>query len=806
MKWNLLFRRKTFLFFTLWAVGAYMLLGQNLSVNAKIKPAFKDYFGLPRVSVFLHLNKSAFVKGEHIWFKGYLYNRLKQTPFKEPVNLYVGIYNSNGDQVTKELFISEEGFSKGQILIDSTFAGGQYYIKATTSWMRNFKEDDSFVQQFTVVDDQLPETNDYQSPILDIQLLPEGGHLVSGVQGTVGVKVLNRFGYGVQGLDGYIKNRLGDSIASFRTNRFGLAKFQFLPDKNEDYYCYIKNSDGNELSFTLPNIADIGIVMSVKRVAQNRIMILLGTNSFTKNKIGNKPYSLLFHRDGLLKNIEVNFPFGESYISYILDSKGLHRGMNIITLIDNEGRPIAERLVFNSEGIKQGELSVSLNTTKEDSVKITLNELVNTGSLQFLSASVLPVGTQAYQQRKNILNSFLLSPYVNGFIEHPSYYFTDMTMVKEEELDLLLITQGWSRYNWDNLFNNPPEKKYSFKTGVDLMGKLNFELPKKYDLMLYPGKNTGSRMIDLKQGQDSFDIKNFYLEKGTELKLTALGPNGKLLRPNLYIRVDDGITTDKIYDLRRKNHKLFYNMELDDYRLENFITPDNTIALEEVIVTERKERKRFTNPQISEDKLTEVTTETEANFPQLLDLIRSNGFNVWEMPNTGYDRIRITTKRVMSFSLTQPSPILYVDDVYYSDFNILQDFSTKKIASYYIDRSGNGEPGGAGGIIRVYTRGDGDLGAAGSYEAIADPNFFVHKLQNGFSPVKDFYVPKYASVSDDSFRNFGTVHWEPNISVNESGKAHFGFNNLGWKEFEIFIEGMGADGTLYSQRELISVR
>ena len=82
---------------------ALPLFGQNLSVTGKIKPAFQEYFGNPRISIFLHMNKSTYVRGEHIWFKGYMYNRVKAEPFKEAVNVYVGIYDKDGNQKEKHL-------------------------------------------------------------------------------------------------------------------------------------------------------------------------------------------------------------------------------------------------------------------------------------------------------------------------------------------------------------------------------------------------------------------------------------------------------------------------------------------------------------------------------------------------------------------------------------------------------------------------------------------------------------------------------------------------------------------------------
>jgi hypothetical protein len=789
-------RKSLFILFVTIVGYSTSMHAQNMSVENKVKPAFKDYFGLPRASVFLHLNKSAYVKGEEIWFKGYLYNRLKSTPFQEPLNLYVGIYDSNGNQIKKELFISENGISRGQIRIDSTFTSGQYFIKATTSWMRNFKEDDSYVQQFKVIEGAESVAENGKGDI-DVQFLPEGGHLIEDVHATVGVKILNEYGYGEKDIEGQIRNKFGDSIASFKTNRFGLAKFDLLPKRSMRYTAYVKNGDGNEERILLPGNMEKGIGMSIKRISSDRIMILLGTNSVTRNEIGNKSYSLLIHRDGLLKNMEVNFPPNQHYVSYILDNSELHKGMNIITLIDNRGNPVAERLIFNSNGFEHGKLRTSLKILEKDSIQLTLFNNKNLDSLQFLSASILPLGTQAYEHKKNIISSFLLSPYIRGFIEHPSYYFTEISKEKENALDLLLLTQGWSRFDWKNIYDNPPVKTYDFRTGIDLYGKLNFKLPKNHELMLYPGDIMEPKKIDLKKDQDYFKLEDYYFEKGTELKMTVIDANGRLSRPNLYMRINNGVSADKVYNTRRENHKMEHIGGIGRYSLKDFILPKNTIELEEVVVTEKKEKRRFTSPIIDESRLTQVTKETIGNYPQLLDLIRSSGFNIWEMPNTGYDRIRITSKRPSALSLVPPSPRLYVNDIPYADFNILQDFPTERIASYFIDRSGNGEPGAAGGVIRVYTGERGESGIGSYSDAAPDPNFFTYTLKSGFTPIKEFYVPKYRSYSDDAFINFGTIHWEPNMVINK-GKAAIVFDSKGWTEFEIFIEGMGNEGILFS--------
>jgi len=63
----------------------------------------------------------------------------------------VGIYDSLGKQIDKKLYLGANGYTKGNILIDSTFTSGEYYIKASTNWMRNFKEQDAFVQKINII-------------------------------------------------------------------------------------------------------------------------------------------------------------------------------------------------------------------------------------------------------------------------------------------------------------------------------------------------------------------------------------------------------------------------------------------------------------------------------------------------------------------------------------------------------------------------------------------------------------------------------------------------------------------------------
>lgn len=50
----------------------------------------QEFFASSRENFHLHLNKTAFLKGEQVWFKAYVYDQNSQRPSSNTSNLYVG--------------------------------------------------------------------------------------------------------------------------------------------------------------------------------------------------------------------------------------------------------------------------------------------------------------------------------------------------------------------------------------------------------------------------------------------------------------------------------------------------------------------------------------------------------------------------------------------------------------------------------------------------------------------------------------------------------------------------------------------
>lgn len=77
--------------------------------NSKTINAYQEYFKGSRESLYLHLNKSSYLKGENLWFQGYAYNRQIKNLDSLTRNVKIGVYDKFGKLIDKRLFLSHNG-------------------------------------------------------------------------------------------------------------------------------------------------------------------------------------------------------------------------------------------------------------------------------------------------------------------------------------------------------------------------------------------------------------------------------------------------------------------------------------------------------------------------------------------------------------------------------------------------------------------------------------------------------------------------------------------------------------------------
>ncbi|MGB5663341.1 hypothetical protein [Eudoraea sp.] len=795
------------------------LFAQN---NTSIEDSYESYFELPRESIFLHLNKSTYVVGEELWFSAYTYDRKNGLPFTQTTNLHVVLYNEQGKPLEDQLFMAVNGFARGNISIDSTYASGDYFIKASTNWMKNFSEDDSFIQKIQVINGSV-EVRDLADTTYDLQLLPEGGHMVEEVESVIGVKLIDGDGRGVVFEKGSLVNDSGISVMDFDGNSLGMASFPFRPQK-DTYNVSIRFGDNKVVTAPLPHASEKGIVLRVvNNYSAEDIFFAVATNKKTLEDLEKKKYQLLVHKDGDIRATRsVVFDNSQQETILSINKDQLFPGVNTVTLFDERDRPIAERLFFNNYGIRDIQAEVRLAKKVKDSLTIDLKILSEGENNGHLSISVLPSETRSYNQKVNIFSEFLLKPYVRGYVENPAYYFRGFGPRKSYDLDLLLLVQGWSRYEWKNIFNRAPVINFPYENGLTLKGSImGADLRKFPSFYMEDSKYHDSRTVELES--PDFEIPNLLVEKNEEVQIKLIRENGKPSSRRLYAKIvpDSNPSLLGPSELTTPNNYASELPELD-YKLEN-----KTIFLDEVEVVEQKQK--FSNI-IGKDEIV-VDQQVVNMYPRVTDFLRVKGYNI----KASLGAVKISSRR----SLGGAPPVIYldgtrlvaetsassssppsqaqgngfggsvktpdapVDDPFQESgsFSFLYELYTAEIERIEVNPRPDVTEGvnGAGGVIKIWTR----RTPLVPTDATAMNKSFIDTT-HGFDVPKKFYTPKYI-YSNSLFEYTGTIHWEPQLELDANGKGTFNIADTGMENISFFIEGMTEDGSLISTIKTIKM-
>ncbi|KAB8154325.1 hypothetical protein EZY14_007770 [Kordia sp. TARA_039_SRF] len=774
-----------------------LLVCNSYGQQKKVEDEYAAYFTLPREALYVHLNKTTYFKGEEIWLKSYAYDQKNQLTSKATTNIQVGVYDASGNKVKNALFRAENGVAKGNILIDSTYTAGTYFIKAETNWMQNFEEDNAFVQKIEILTEnptkkkQLTKEEKY-----DFQFLPEGGNLVANTQNTVGFKVINHQGKGVLA-KGVIYNAHQQKITSFESSDKGLGKFLFHPKSNQTYTAVITFESGKEITQPLPKAANKGIALTVTNPLQEHFILNFNTNATTLNDFSSKKYKILIHQNGKQKSIELSFEDAPKKVIRVL-KKDLFQGINTITVFTADNTPIIERLIFNDYFLKKSSIEVSKVAIENDSIVFAMNESQLQDNIN-LSVSVLPEATVSYAPKHNIVSYFYLKPHIKGDIENPQYYFTNMNRKKKYELDILLLTQGWSRYDWKDIFEKKPNSFHRFENGITISGKVNRPAKDVNRLFFYATKNHAAQFIDLNENQE-FTLTNLFLEEGEEVQLSYINDKGIFKKPSVYLRFKVSNGKDNITDKSQLETTSTIANAATFTVPENFFY-DNSEQLDKVVIKATREREER-DPVLVNAKVTRITKEIYERYYNVTDFIQNNGFDVFDQMGD----VVVTSRRPFYNDLEPGmpvSPLLFYDDVRMSDFSILSGLSTANVEKIVIDKSGLGigSIGGSAGVIKIYSR------RTPLFTKKASEQLYTSaKVPLTFTSSKKYYIPKYTSYQNNTFQQYGAISWIPEINLQQSQAKNFKIFDTNTKNITLFIEGISESGQLISERKTIQIR
>jgi hypothetical protein len=409
-----------------------------------IQTAFEKYNkNILQEKIFVHTDKEAYLTGELLWFK--IYNTESATNKLLDVSkvVYVEILDYKHSPVLQAKIAMKNGMGNGSFYLPFSVSTGNYQLRAYTNWMKNFDAGYYFEKQISILNTVKSSPDQPKSAsAYDVQFLPEGGHLVKGLNSKIAFKVTASNGRG-QNCSGVIVDTKNDTVARFKTLKFGIGSFDFNPAETSGYKAIIKIGT-EKLVKELPEISSGGYVLRV--IDQNNKWDASVQNS--DNNSAKTVYLVVHNRHDIESAIKGTLSNG--IVHFSIDKTKVADGICYVTLFDDQQRPLCERLIFKRPG---HQLNIAANTdvalyNKRSKVDLNISTKDQPANL---SVSVYKLDSLQKDDAMHIASYLWLKADLKGRIESADYYLDNNNEEANIALDNLLLTQGWTQFDWTKI-------------------------------------------------------------------------------------------------------------------------------------------------------------------------------------------------------------------------------------------------------------------------------------------------------------------------------------------------------------------
>ena len=667
------------------------------------------------------------------------------------------------------------------------------------------------------------------NPPIDLQFFPEGGEIIHGFRNKIGFKAVGLDGKGKM-VQGEVLDGKGQKVASFKSNHLGMGFFFVEADSSTIYSAKIIHSDSleTEVTYPLPKVISKGSILSVGR-AKDNIGIQVESNRlndrvFIKASCRGTDYYLM---EG---------PLRDGRLVYQLPSSKLPEGIIVFTLMNKQQIPVAERLYYNES--EQDQLNISLSMDKEHygkRAKTNLNIQVSESGMDLPTTdlSVLVIKKEHWHQGKGqtIRSYFLLDSELRGEVEEPDYYFREDRSTSYNDLDALLLTQGWRRYKYPLKRQGP--KFYWHQPALVVKGTVRSGFPKRQlvndaDISLV---TFGMAPSFYTQETDSMGRFHFLLDdaygKRMRILLNSKDQKGKKTNYTIFM---DTLSSPKVeYEPIISVQKVdpialaVIQAQQERQKTEAILDPQYGVTqLDEVVVEgyrltpeRQKAYKQFGEPDvvIEGDILRSKERKWSYGLYSILMFEYGDQIEIEQFPD-GFMLANIKGGRGEPTLLVVDGKLLTKEEyefVPHMPPGIVESVELIKYAKFFVKQyltvfpeTDPLEAPTLGHIISVYTKGGvgihgTDRPAPGTLESTIEV----------FSPEKEFYAPKYdRPVPEDSQKPDlrSLIHWSPSSKTDQNGRISVSFYNGDIAgDYIIVVEAISTDGRIGYQENLYRV-
>ncbi len=392
-------------------------------------------------------------------------------------------------------------------------------------------------------------------------------------------------------------------------------------------------------------------------------------------------------------------------------------------------------------------------------------------------------------------SEILLNSELKGYIEDPGHYFENADARTDSHLDLLMMTQGWRRYECADIiggsapqFQFPVEQSQSISGSIEGLFKRR---PKGMQIALFSPNTMEMNRFQLGDSSQ-FVISGLDFTAGTPFTLEALNKNGEATNVTLHI---DEPVMPKVATLPEPG--IAYNDSTERSFAESarktLKAPSllDLQELDEVTVTARKPKKWSNRGNFEPFRGYQSGDEKISHFPTMESMLRS-----------------LTVKVMLSQSTGTPQPIageyfnggfvataVFIDG-FLSDQEEMFSLNPQNVNSIEYFRPGDARIASYTqtsiytGVLLITTKYGNERGRT--------PLISMENITPlGYQPPVEFYVPKYTGPDDAPPPYRATLYWNPKLQLNSNGDTPIKLEGTKPGQLiNITIQGIAPDGKI----------
>lgn len=632
---------------------------------------------------------------------------------------------------------------------------------------------------------------------IDVQFLPESGILLEDLPQKIAVKAINSTGRG-ENISGVVLDDNKKVVTTFQTEHLGMGNFITNVQPGKTYTALVKFKDGSEKEFKFPEIQKKGHSIAVDNSNDKILKVKILSSA---DVINGEELKIVAQRNGSIFHV-AKAKINKQLVSTSIDKSKLPSGITQLTLFSGDNQPIAERLVFLNQ--KNNQLSININPDSVSAKRkgktvfnfnASDNQKAAVGSFSISVANISKIKPDENNE-SNILSNLLLTSDLAGYVENPNHYFLNDDEKTNQELDNLMLTQGWSRFVWKNVINDvSPNITYTPEQSTVISGQVKKGgKPVVGGKVMLMAKDSKGFVLDtLTDAQGRFKFQDLLFKDSTKFVLQArTKSNDKNVNIILDKVPDQIITKNKnIADVEVNVNEVVmqYIKANDSYfdEMKRLGLMEKSIKLDEVNIEAKKNAAKNSSNLNGPGNADYVLPASKMKTCVLWDC-------VWrQLPGVlaKGDSFIILRNQFSSATLGDVPPLIVVDGIYPSTVDGLMptDVESVELLKTYALTTIYGMQA-SGGVVVITTK----KGVDTKYEAEG----IVSLKPKGITVSKIFYAPQYNTPEQTNIDDTrSTIYWNPEVITNDSGSGRFEFYNANEPgDYRMIIEGIDVSGHL----------